>query len=318
MARFAGVGVPYWRVRVTSIPARFLLAIGALAASVGFWAFSAERTILDPAATRELAGALVDTSAVTDSLARQLSGDLADRLPDDVAPSVPPGAVDRIATTVVADPRVAAAFARTIGSLHEQLLAGTAGDDIAIDTRAINAALADAIAAIDPDLAQQLGDAEPVELRIDSSRLPDLQPIDDGATNVMLAAALLAVLAFGLAVAIHPEPWRAVSIVGRRLAAIGIVPVVLYVVVPAALRGLGSSWSETMAPFASAYGNRILPGALALMIGGVALWIGGLVGVRTGPALPAMEPRGVATEPRRRSRPADSVSVGPGRTDLRL
>jgi hypothetical protein len=310
--------VRYWEVRPVMIPARILLAVGALAASVAFWAFSAQRTILDPAATRDLATQLINTDAVAGSLTDQLAGQLEQRIPDDLATQVPAGALTKIAQTAISDPRVATAFGDTIASLHEQLLAGTAGDDVAIDTRAINAALGDALHEVNPELALEIGSAEPVALSIDSGRIPNLQPVDDGARDLLLGAAILAVIGFGLGVSIHPEPWTAVSIVGKRLAAVAAFPVFLYVVVPAGLRALGSKWSNTMSPFASAYGQRILPAALTLMVGGIALWIGGHVGRRSEPQLPPMERLGPRSRSGRPDPTARFPAAPPGRTDLRL
>lgn len=313
--------VRYWSVRPTAIPARILLAIGALSASVAFWAFSAQRTILDPEATRDLATQLIGTESVSRSLSDRLAAQLQGRIPDEVAGQVPKAQLAEVARAAITDPRVVAAFGTTIGSLHEQLLAGATEGDVAIDTRSINVALQDTLAEVDPELAEQIQSSDPVRLSIDAGRIPNLQPVDDGAGTVLLATAIFAVIGFGLGVSVHPEPWMAVSIVGRRLVAIASFPVILYVVVPAALRGIGSNWSRTMSPFAGAYGRRILPAALALLVGGFALWIGGHVGRRTESPAPERGPS------RRRDRDAWSGAIDPttrmpaatpGRTDLRL
>lgn len=302
-------------------PARLLLAIGAISASVSFWAFSATRTILDPTATRDLATALIDTGAVTESLSSQVAEQLERAVPADLAAQIPAGEVERIAAAVVEDPRVAAAFAATIESAHEQLLQGDRQGDLAIDSGAINRALRDTVTEVDPELGARIAQTEPIQLTIDGSRLPSLRPVEDGVDTALVAGALIAIVTFGLGVAIHPEPWRAVAIVGRRLAAIAVVPLVLYLVIPAALRGIGSDRTETLTPFANAYGSRILPAAIALFVGGIALWVGGFVGQRTSmPATSAGAPRHSAG-PRRsgtdgRTRPMPTAE--PGRTDLRL
>ncbi len=308
-------------MRATAIPARILLAIGAIAASVAFWAFSAQRTILDPAATRELATQLIDTERVADSLISKLTDQLHAQIPPGVAESgVADSEIAAVAEIAIRDPRVAEAFGATIASLHEQLLAGDQVDQVEIDTSVINAALRDAVAEIDPTLVDELDGLEPVSLAIDASSLPSLRPVDDGADALLLTAAVLAVIGFGLGVAAHPEPWTAVAIVGRRLAAVAIFPVVLYLIIPAGLRALSTGWAETATPFASAYGGRILPAALTLLVTGVALWVGGQVGRRSAPAPRAARPASAARPARRTvpGQPRPTVVAPGGRTDLRL
>lgn len=258
-------------MRAAAITARILLAVASVAASVAFWTLSAQRTILDPDATRDLATRLLETEHVSESLVATLL--------DQILPQVPAGFseadVRRIAEIALHDPGVAAAFGVTIGELHEQLLAGNRVDAVAVDTTVVNRALRDAVADLDPELATQLDGYEPVDLTIDTTALPSLRPIDRRAAPVLLGAALAAVAGFGLAVALHPEPWTGVGAVGRRLVVVAVVPVVLYLAIPAALRTLRSGWAATAVPFASAYGRRILPAAVALLVTGAGLWLTG-------------------------------------------
>ncbi len=309
-----------------ALPARFMLGIGAIAASIGFWAFCAQRTILDPTATRDLATSLIDTAAVTESLSSQLSEQIAGSLPPDVAEQIPAAEIEAVAAAVVSDPRVADAFATTIASIHEQLLDGERQGKVGIDSAAINTALVDVATGLSPQLATRLADVEPFELRIDAARIPDLEPVDRGVDTALVIASLIAIAGFGLGVSIHPEPWAAVAIVGRRLAAIAVFPVVLYLIVPAGLRAIGSTTSTTLAPFANAYGKRILPTAIVLLVGGIALWIGGFVArrARRHPSSGRSAPRGNSSardrargSDRTRTYPATSPAT-PGRTDLRL
>ena len=309
-------------------PARLMLAIGSIAASIGFWAFCAQRTILDPAATRDLAASLIDSAGVTESLSSQLSEQIAGLLPPDIAKQVPEAEIEAVAAAVVSDPRVADAFATTIASVHEQLLDGERQGKVGIDSTAINTALVDVATGLSPQLATQLADVEPIELRIDAARIPNLEPVDRGVDTALLLASVVAVAGFGLGVSIHPEPWAAVAIVGRRLAAIAVFPVVLYLIVPATLRAIGSDSTTTLAPFANAYGQRILPTAIVLLVGGIALWIGGFVARRTGhrsPPGPSARQRGPSPHDRSSRGPIDRTRAypktsptTPGRTDLRL
>lgn len=299
--------------------------LGTVALSIAFWAYCAQRTILDPEATRDLATALVDTDRVAGTLVDELAAQLVDRAPDGTAGAVTDSQAAAIARAAIADPRIAAAFGATLGDLHEQLLLGNEQGDVELDTAAINAALRDSIAAVDPALADRIDAADPVALSIDAGSLPSLRAVDDRANSVLLAAALLGLIGFGLGVVVHPDPWRAVTMVGRRLVAISLVPVVFYLLVPAALRAIGAGWGETLAPFADAYGSRILPAAITLLVGGIALWMGGHVARVTQAGSTPRSRRGDPDPPpppratRRASRRAmQHVSPAPGRTDLRL
>ena len=305
-------------------PARLLLAVGAVAASLSFWAFSAKRTILDPAATRDVATSLIDTGAVTDSLASQIADQLDRAIPAEFAGQLPADEVERIAIAVVADPRVATSFGATIESAHEQLLRGDREREFVIDSRAINRAVRETVSEFDPALGARVAEAEPIGASVDVSNLPSLQPVEAGVDTVLLVGAVIAVVAFGLGVAIHPEPWQAVAVVGRRIAAIAVVPIVLYLAVPAALRAISSDRTETLTPFATAYGSRILPAAFALMVGGIALWVGGFAGQRTattsggGPSARRGRTPGAARNPPAAGRTRSIPTTTPGRTDLRL
>jgi hypothetical protein len=302
--------------------------VGALAASIAFWAWTAQRTVLDPDATRDLASALVETGAVTDSLTDQIAEQLASRLPTDANGSpvgIDPEQLQAVAAAVANDERVHDAFGRTIASLHEQLLAGDRAEPLAVDSGAIERALRDALTQVDPALAAGIDPADPFRVQVDAERLPSLRPVSEAIDVALLGAALLAVIGFGLGVAVHPDPWTAVAVVGRRLVAIAVLPVVLYVVVPAVLRGASSDRAETLLPFADAYGSRILPAAIALLVGGVALWVGGIVGRRSAGASTSGPRSGSVVGSSRRPgtvrHPDTTVvapTVGPGRTDLRL
>ena len=71
--RSSSLRAPADNIRVApKIVARVLLTLGFLAASVAYSSWTAERTILDPAATRGATHALLATPAVHDMLAREI------------------------------------------------------------------------------------------------------------------------------------------------------------------------------------------------------------------------------------------------------
>jgi hypothetical protein len=76
---------------------------------------------------------------------------------------------------------------------------------------------------------------------------------------------------------VHPEPWTAVRVVGRRLFVIGGLPLVFWVLIPWGLRALHMSAADIVSPIASAYGRRLAPPAFTILGIGAALWIAGHV-----------------------------------------
>ncbi len=304
----------------TSLLARVLLWVGAIAASTAFWAFSAQQTMLDPSATRDLATDLIGADVVSESLAKQLSSQLRERVPAELASKVSDDELDAAASAAIADPRIADAFGDAIGSLHEQILNGGGDDKVTIDSGAINEALKEALQPIAPRLAKSIGGSDPIALEVDGARIPNLEAVDGAVGALLLAAALLALFGFGLGVVVHPQPLKAASIVGRRLVFISAVPVVLYLVVPAALSAIASDLTKLMSPFASAYGKGILPTALVLLVGGAVLWVGGNVARRV--SLPGDAAQLPPQQSPRRGRVSKEVVRAPkeksGRTDLRL
>jgi hypothetical protein len=115
--------------------------------------------------------------------------------------------------------------------------------------------------------------------------LPSLRGVDQHTSTITLLAALIAMAAWFGAVLVHPEPWTATRIIGRRLFFIGVLPLVFWVFIPAGLRAAHLSAAEVVSPIASAYGRRLAPPAFAVLGVGALLWIAGhVVGATTGPA----------------------------------
>ena len=87
------------------------------------------------------------------------------------------------------------------------------------------------------------------------------------------------------AVLVHPEPWTATRIIGRRLFVIGVLPLVFWVLIPAGLRAADVSAAEIASPLVSAYGRRLSPPAFAVLGVGALLWCAGaVVGATAGTA----------------------------------
>lgn len=248
-----------------------LLSTGLLAAGLAFGAWSLTRTVLDTAAGGELAQALLDAPAVEDALTRDLERQVQAALADDSEVPVDAATVEAATRAVLADPRFEAAFTETVESVHRIVLGDPDADDT-LDVGALTAAVRDALAEADPALAAQMPAGEEIELELDAAGLPRLGDASGTVRAVALLASLaaLALLASGCWCA--PSRGRALRRIGRRVALLGAIPVLFAVGAPIVLRSVGGDWAATVAPVAGLLLARVVPGALALAIAGVAVW----------------------------------------------
>jgi len=248
---------------------RALLVVGFLAAWIGYDAWIATHTVLDPGATRNAARALIAVPAVQHGLADQITAQIDRQLP--TASRDP-----RIAPAVAAalrDPRVANAFANTIAQVHRAVLSDGDGREFTVDGRSVSLAVHDALAPSDPRAAAQIDRLPPLALDVRAGDLPhvtDPRPAAAGITLLGIAAALLLITA-----ALLSDPTRhTTALVGRRIAYLAVTPLVLFAIVPRALEHLPGEVPDVTAVLLRAYGGRVLVSAFALAIAGVALVVG--------------------------------------------
>ncbi len=261
-------------------PARMLLFIGGLAAAFVWWGFAAQQTLLDPSATRDATVGLLSAKPVQDAAVSSLADQLVGMVPTTGAHAVLTAAQARTlshdaATVALQDPALRRAFANVVASLQQQLIDGDASrNGLTLDTAAVTAAVHDSVARVDPRVAAQMP-TTPVKLHFDTTRLPSLRAVDQHTSTASLVAALLALASWFGAVLLHPEPWTATRIIGRRLFLIGALPLVFWVLIPAGLRAAHVSAAEILSPLADAYGRRLAPPAFAVLATGAALWVAG-------------------------------------------
>ncbi len=262
--------------------ARFLLFVGSLAAAVAWWGYAAQQTLLDPAATRDATAGLLAAKPVQDSAINSLTDQLLSRVPAGSASNADMARARTLAheaaTAALHDPQLQRAFGDAIASLQQQLINGDPSrNGLTVDTAAVTAAVRNAVTRADPALAARLPN-DPVRLHFDTNRLPNLRGFNHGTDTATLVAALLAMAAWFGAVLVHPSPWTATRLIGRRIVVIGALPLVFWVLIPAGLRALHVSAAEVLAPLASAYGGRLAPAAAAVTAIGAVLWITGHLG----------------------------------------
>ncbi len=256
----------------SNLGARLLLVVGFLAAWIGYDAWIVSHVAFNPEATRAAAHALLDAPAVRKSLADQLKNEIAQQLPAIASdPRVGP-ALDR----ALRDPRVEAAFADTVAQIHQAVLSDSNAQTFTIDGRALTNALHDEIAPSDPHLAAQILRAPPLDVSISSKDLPHVHDARPTANTAMLLAITAALLLIAAALLLRHDR-RTVGRVGRRMAYLGTGPIVALVVSPRVLAHAPGDPPQIAAALLRVYGDRVLPSAVALIVSGLAVFVGALV-----------------------------------------
>jgi hypothetical protein len=252
--------------------ARVLLVIGFLAAWIGYDAWIFSHVVLDPSTTRSAAHALLESATVRSSLADTVTAQIDRQLPAATNdPRVGPAVAEAIR-----DPRVEAAFADTIAQIHQAVLADANTTTFRIDGRALTNALHDEIAPKDPQLAAQILQAPPLHVNISAGGLPhthDARPTAD----VVFALATIAALLFVTASLLLRHDRRAVAQVGRRVAYLAVMPLVVFVALPRVLTHASGEAPQIVAALLRVYGDRVLPSAIALLVVGGAVAIAALL-----------------------------------------
>lgn len=248
--------------------ARVLLFVGGLAAAISWWAFAAEQTVLNPRATHDVAARLLDAGPVQDAAVRSLSSQLRTGLPTGTDATV----AMSIARQAVRDPGLHEAFGEAARTLHEQLLDhGGAHSELVVNTAAVNAALRTALAHAAPDLVKHFRPT-PFSMRFDTRRLPNLARARTLMPELRLTGFFVAILAWTLALALHPDRAAASRSIGRRITGVAMVPVMMWVIVPAIMRLLSHELGSDITPVATGYGPRLVRPAVALLVVGVTIW----------------------------------------------
>ncbi len=305
--------------------ARALLVVGFLAAWIGYDAWIASHVVLDPGTTRSASHALLGSPTVRSALADTITAQIDRQLP---AARSDPRVAPAIAQAL-RDPRVEAAFADTIAQIHQTVLSDSSTASFRIDSRALTDALHDEVAPTDPQLAAQILQAPPLNVSINAGNLPharDARPI----ANVVTLLAAIAAILFVSASLLLQHGRRSIARVGRRIAYLAVMPIVVFEVLPRVLTHASGDAPQIAAALLRVYGNRVLPSAIVLAVVGVAIAIGALVwpprrsrnSVAPGHRR-ARPTTGRLQLPVRRARPSDprspsaSTSDSPGRERIR-
>jgi hypothetical protein len=239
-----------------NVGARVLLVIGFLAASLSYSCWLAERTVLDASQTGGLARALLKTEAVQRNLTDQAVKQLDVEMPN--ARGNP-----QVRTAVMAalrDPRVIAAFADALGTIHGVLL-GHHQDHVTMNGRALSSAIHDSLTEQNPQLAGQLAKQPPLDIELNGKDLPNFGNTRGNADNIMTVAAMLAVVLICLSL-FKAHDRGSVSRFGRRVAYLAVVPLLLFAVVPRVLGSLSGAGPEIVGTALRVYAGRVVPSAI--------------------------------------------------------
>jgi len=278
--------------------ARLLLAVGFVAAVIGYDAWIASHVILDPNTTRSAAHALIENSAVRHRLADDLTQELERQLPT----AADDAHLRAAAAAAVRDPRVANAFANTVVRIREAILAdGSGKQTFSVDGRAVTGALHDALAPADPQLAAQVARLRPLEVNLESDNLAHVKDPRSG-ISVIAWLGIVAALLFITAALLLDHDRRAIERAGRRTAYLAATPLLVFAVLPHVLALSSSDAPQIASVLLRVLGRRVLPSAIALVVVGLAIVAGTTVWSRPGLSLSATKTARPSQEPTDRRR----------------
>jgi hypothetical protein len=276
----------------SNMGARVLLAVGFLAAWIGYDAWLVSHVVLDPNSTRAAAHALLETPAVRRGLADDLTRDLNRKLPSAVKnPRVGPAVA-----AALRDPRVTNAFADTVVRIQQTILSDGDRARFSVDGRALNRALHDALAPRDPLLAAQVERLPPLDVRVKADNLPHLHDPRTAAGGVAVLGIVAALLLITASLLLQHDR-RSIARVGRRTAYLAITPLIVFALLPRVLAHASGDAPGIAAALLRTYGDRVLPSAVGLVIVGLAIVVGAIVWPRAGQTEHAATPAVAAPPP---------------------
>ncbi len=165
------------------------------------------------------------------------------------------------------------------------------------------AAVHDALAPTDPKLAAQVARVAPIDLHVKANDLPHLHDAKTAAGTVAVLAIMGALLLITAALLLQHDR-RSVSRVGRRIAFLAFMPLVVFAVVPRVLQRTSGDAPQIASALLRVYADRVLPSAIVLVVVGLTVAVGALVWPRAGIEHAATSPPPRFTGPTPSPRPA--------------
>ena len=250
------------------VATRVLLTIGFVAASLAYGSWIAERTVLDPGATRGATQALMATPAVRSMLADEIHDELVPTLGATAKDPQVKAAIDR----AVADPRLSTAFADAVEAVHTNLVSDTRRS-VTLDPAAVTSVVDTAFLGVAPKIAPKVQHAPPLRIGIGGADLPHLGHVVHAIKSGAVVASLLACAAIGAALLLGHDR-RTLRIAGRRVAMLALPATAVFAIAPRMLPMFShSNVSVVVGTVLEAYGHRVLPSAVLLAVGGLGVWL---------------------------------------------
>ncbi len=257
---------------------RALLAIGLLAATVGYLGLLVRALVIDTSTTVDAATAALHDADVRSSLSdrtadavvSQLVGETAARdlsaFGIDVRRDLTP-----VAQSLLATPEFERAFADAVVQLHRRIFL----DPVTVPSIDVTALVARARAeatAINPAYAQLIPPSATLNVRLPSDELPDLTTLDQQVTsNRSLLLLGFGLLAAAAALALSAQRWRTTRAIGRYLLTAAGLQLLLCVGLNMALARASGDAARIMRAAADAVLPQLARPAIApLLIGVVA------------------------------------------------
>lgn len=253
-------------MRVTPVPARFLVTVGLVLVTLGAALGILEVTLTDRDALVARSDRILAQPPVREALAARLASTLAPPEPDpppdrlgDPNPALP------LATRAVAEPVFARAFAGAVGTIHDRVVRG---EDVSLelDPLLVGQAVADA----------RHDDGAPplVGLVLDPDHFPDVR---SSVTRLGRGAALLLVAGTGVLVAGVVASHRRARVamrIGRWAIVTGLVAVLWCWALPTLVLEPVGGWSAVVG-IVVGVGDTLAVPALVVALAGAALVAGG-------------------------------------------
>lgn len=251
-------------MRVTPVPARFLVTVGLVLVTVGAALGVVYRTVTDRAALVARSDQILEQDSIRNTLAQRLADTLTPPNPyrpadeiDDENPSLP------LARRAIVEPVFTRAFTGAVAAVHDHVVRGEDAP-LALDPLLVGQAVA---------AARGADTGPPVALTLPDDRFPDVRGtvtrVGRGAVLLLVAGA--GVLAAG--VIASKRRARVAMRIGRWAIVTGLVAVVWCWAVPQLLLEPMGGWTAVLG-IVIGIGEVLVVPALLTTLGGIALVLG--------------------------------------------
>lgn len=272
-----------------------MLGPALFAASLAWSGFTAQRTVLDPARSEQIAVDLYDDPDVRGQLVTNASTALSGVLPEGVDASG--DQLDAAATRLLDDARVRTLLVGTLTQAHRSFL-GESENPLSVDLGVVGVAARDALVGIRPDLASTIPDVPAVVIDLPTDRIPNASPVRSFVDRAVPVLTVVAIIGVALAFFTTSHRPSVLKRAGWWAITSALFVVVLSFGLPFVLRQLLPDQAEVLSAILAALLAAMTTPSLVLAGCGVALVVAAMVwntSNRLAPAGAADQPVGRVT-----------------------